>query len=143
MNQPDYVEPNNVTGNPYHTPYTQAYPDTFPHSYGGSYTQPIVTPSTPNPLAPWVLGLAVLPPLVIIVLTLLWGAVGFLSSMLTIFTGWCAVGLGIVALILGSGRSPEHRRTGITVSGMIIGFCWSCIAPFVPMAMMLVMGLNP
>lgn len=128
MNQPDYV---------------QAYPNTSPYSSAGSYTSPIEHPSTPNPLAPWVLGLAVLPPLVIIVLTLLWGAVGFLSSMLTIFTGWCAVGLGIVALILGSGRSPEHRRTGITVSGMIIGFCWSCIAPFVPMAMMLVMRLNP
>ncbi|WP_141745900.1 MULTISPECIES: hypothetical protein [unclassified Corynebacterium] len=128
MNQPDYV---------------QAYPNTSPYSSAGSHAPPIEHPSTPNPLAPWVLGLAVLPPLVIIVLSLLWGAVGFLSSMLTIFTGWCAVGLGIVALILGSGRSPEHRRTGITVSGMIIGFCWSCIAPFVPMAMMVVMGLNP
>lgn len=128
MNQPDYV---------------QAYPNTSPYSSAGSYTSPIEHPSTPNPLAPWVLGLAVVPPLVIIVLTLLWGAVGFLSSMLTIFTGWCAMGLGIVALILGSGRSPEHRRTGITVSGMIIGFCWSCIAPFVPMAMMVGMGLNP
>lgn len=109
MTQPDYVEPNYYAADPYQAPYPQAYPN----SYAGSYAPvPYERPSTPNPLAPWVLGLAIVPPLI------------------------------NIALILGSGRRPEHRGTGMSVMGMLIGVGWSFIAPFVSMALILVTGLN-
>lgn len=139
MTQPDYVEPNYYAADPYQAPYPQAYPN----SYAGSYAPvPYERPSTPNPLAPWVLGLAIVPPLINIALTLISGPVGFMASMLTMTTGGCAAGLGIVALILGSGRRPEHRGTGMSVLGILIGVGWSFIAPFVSMALILVTGLN-
>lgn len=139
MTQPDYVELNYYAPDLYQAPYSQAYPN----AYAGSYA-PVAyeRPSTPNPLAPWVLGLVIVPPLFDIALTLIISPVGFMLSVLTIITGSCAAGLGVVALILGSGRRPEHRGTGMAVLGILIGVGWSFIAPFVSMALILVTGLN-
>lgn len=139
MTQPDYVEPNYYAADPHQAPYPQAYPN----SYAGSYAPvPYERPSTPNPLAPWALGFAIVPPLIDIALTLLISPVGFVLSMLTTITGWCAAGLGVAALILGSGRRPEHRGTGMAVWGMLIGLGWSYIDPFVSMALIFVVGPN-
>ena len=144
MNQPHSAHPYGHDDSPYNAPHTDAYGAPS----DGSYTMPYAPPQTetfsrPNPWSLWALAMAVIPPVFIIVLTLVVFSAGFLLSVVSMATGLAAVALGGLALIMSQGRRPEHKRRGMAIVAIVVGVGWATAAPLVPMAMMLAFELKP
>ncbi|MDO5031714.1 hypothetical protein [Corynebacterium sp.] len=98
--------------------------------------------SKPNAWALAALGMAVIPPLLTIGLTLINSAAGFLVSILCMVSGTAAVALAFVAFIVGVNLRPEHKRTTISVISIVLGILWAISGTPLIMALMMATGFR-